>query len=360
MLNSFFAAAQQIEMTHFGKVVNEKKSDSAENDNQPDDQQTFYKKAPDKAVILSSPINDVFNRIRPYEGNTVYFDYGRGNDLDGNIDVQYSFRFLMSDPKNLEEDEISFESAVTFSGEFDFYAATRDSGPVIGRRYNPGVRFQYVHAQKRGLIALNFSVEHESNGQVIDTLDTIEASKIAFQERYAQNHPNIADSYYYEMASDSVSRSTEVFGAVGGTYRFNLSNVAWNECESDFECFELSVKFRKGAGFEDEVFWDPRMRNAKLKEHQGSLIALRSGWGTEGLFDFLAEKQSLSVVYRTGEVFGGSPGKRNTWDIHYTIEAKIFSYSLPILFSYHHGYLEELSLYSYKNSYWRIGFLLDL
>lgn len=307
-------------------------------------------------------INDFFKKIRPYEGNSVFIDYGRGNSLDRHLDIQYSFRYLFTEPESLKnEGDFLHEWAFTYTGEFDFYAGTRDSGPVIGRRYNPGVRYQWRVAQDSGFVALNASIEHESNGQVINSENAVKASTISLQGQYEANNPDVPSNYYLEMATDSVSRSTEYFLSVGGVYRLNFSSANWNTCDKEWSCFDIISKFRKGDGFEDDVFWDEAMTDAKLKEHQGTELVLFSRWLPKNAFSFLDGPRTISVSYRTGEVFGGKPGNKGTWDISYSFNLSPWEgWDLPLMIQYHHGYLEELSRYSYSTSFWRVGFNLDL
>lgn len=307
-----------------------------------------------ESVIAPSPINDFFMRLRPYEGSYVYFDYGRGNDLDGHLDVQYSFRYLFTQPHTFNAEDEDYEVSFTFSGEFDFYMLSRDSGPVIGRRYNPGIMYQHLAAKKSGLIVYNFSFEHESNGQVVDTPNTLFSLQRDFKNRYQERYPNLDDSYYLDMATDSVSRSTEIFAAIGGVYRINVDDTEWFACNNSISCFEIYFKFRDSLGdVEDDVFWDGQSTNAHLIEHQGSQLSLYSGFNNN--------IQSLTLIYRTGQIFGGNPGQKNTWDINYTHNLKISdNFYLPVILSYHYGYLEELSNYSEKTSYFSMGLFFHL
>lgn len=208
-----------------------------------------------ESVIAQPPINDFLKRLRPYEGSKVYFDYGRGHELDGHLDVQYSFRYLFTKPRKFNANEEDYEVAFTFSGEFDFYMLTRDSGPVIGRRYNPGIMYQHVSAKKGGLIIYNISLEHESNGQVVDTPNTLYSQQYDFKDRYQDRYTNLDDAYYLDVATDSISRSTEMFVAIGGVYRININDNEWFGCNKSISCFEIYFKFRDSFGdLEDEVF----------------------------------------------------------------------------------------------------------
>lgn len=301
---------------------------------------------------IGAPVNDFFKRLRPYEGTRVYADYWRGHEMDGHLDVQYSFRYLFTNPKRLLQGESDYEVSFTFSGEFDFFASTRDSGPVIGRRYNPGVMYQKVYAESEGWVAFSFGIEHESNGQTIDTPKTLYSQMQANKNRYSNRYPNLENSYYLEMSTDGISRSTEVFGAIGAVYRMNLRDTRWDLCKMDIRCFELYFKFRDSWGdVEDDVFWAPE-QEANLLEHQGTQLAIYTGFEGE---------QSLSLVYRTGQLNGGKPGEKNTWDLSYTNNIQFSNdWSLPLIVSYHYGYLEELSLYSEKSSYFSIGLYFHL
>lgn len=303
-----------------------------------------------------------FERLRAHEWTNALFDYGRGNDLDGHLDVQYSLKYLFTNPEKLLEckdsvvtdDCTDFEVSFTFTGEFDFFAGTRESGPVIGRRYNPGVMFQRVYAKPSGLFAYSLSVEHESNGQSTNSIESLRALETEFRELYQDEHPDIPDSYYLEMATDTISRSTEAFWGVGAAYRYNHNAVGLDECDNDWSCVEFYFKFRESfLDVEDEVFWDPEMLDASLLEHQGTQISAYS--------EFDDGNQFVSLVYRTGEVFGGSPGSKNTFNLSYFYNLPIGSnFKLPLIATYHYGYLEELHRYSYKTSFFSLGLFFSL
>lgn len=296
----------------------------------------------------------VFERLRFYEGTSAYFDYFRGNDLDRHLDVQYSLKYLFTRPKELSLGESDYEVSFTFSGEFDFYALTRDSGPVIGRRYNPGFMYQRIYAKQRGLMSYSLGIEHESNGQSTNTFESLNSIARDFQLTYQDRYPSIPQTYYLEMATDSISRSTEAFVALGSTYRINPTDADWRSCEKKLRCVDIYFKFRESfLDVEDEVFWDPSMADASLLEHQGTQISIYSEFNNSHNF--------VSLTYRTGELFGGNPGKKNTFDVSFFYNMPIGKkFRLPVIASYHYGYLEELSRYSYQSSFFSLGLYFSI
>lgn len=313
-------------------------------------------------VTETSYFDDFIHRLRPYQGTKVYIDYGRGEKLDRHLDIEYSFRYLFTRPMSFSYDtdeyEWDWDLSFTFTGEFDFYAGTRDSGPVIGRRYNPGFMFNARNNKKKGITGYTISVEHESNGQATNSLRALIESSRDLRNQYKSKYPNLDSHYYLLMATDTISRSTEAFIAASITYRVNDNDLSWQKCNDRLACFDFYLKLRESSfsELEDQVFWDPSMFNATLEEHQGSQLSIYS------MFD--NSKQSVQLTYRTGELFGGRFGDKNTWDISYTRKVRFDIgsryFTLPFIISYHHGYLEELYRYSYKSSYLSVGLNFNL
>ncbi|WP_105166587.1 hypothetical protein [Pseudoalteromonas sp. T1lg23B] len=310
----------------------------------------------------SPPQESFFRNIQPFEGTEIYVDYGRGNDLDGALDVQYSFKYVFGRDMNFEkEGDFDWNAAFSFSGEFDFYLGTRNSGPVVGRRYNPGLQLAWGTVKRDGVIEWRLSLEHESNGQTTDSLPTLLSIARDNKAEYAQDHPDIDNYYYLQMATETVSRGSD-FLAVGGVYRVNLNNVAYQDCHSKLSCFDIHLKFRKVLGDpEDEVFWDVTKRLDQLEDYQGTDITFVSQFSIEDrIFKLLGGPSTLSLRYRSGEIWGGDMGTNNTFDLSFTSHLHVTSeVQLPIIFSYHAGYLEELYKYSEKAHYLRVGLALN-
>ncbi|OHU91840.1 MULTISPECIES: hypothetical protein [Pseudoalteromonas] len=303
-----------------------------------------------------------FKNIQPYEGTEIYVDYFRGNDLDGALDVQYSFKYVFGRDMNFKkEGDFDWNAAFSFSGEFDFYLGTRNSGPVVGRRYNPGFQLAWGTAKRDNFIEWRFSLEHESNGQTSDSLPTLLSLARDNKAQYAQKYPDIDNNYYLHMATETVSRSSD-FVAVGGVYRVNPYDVDYNDCHSIFSCFDIHLKFRKIWGdAEDMVFWDASKRHDRLEDYQGTDITFVSQFLLEDrILTLLGGQSTLSLRYRSGEIWGGDVGTNNTFDVSFTSHLHItHEIQLPIIFSYHAGYLEELYKYSEKAHYLRVGFALN-
>jgi hypothetical protein len=179
-------------------------------------------------------------RVRPHE--QIYAVYQRAEDDDNAGRLHYSFRYTLFTPnciaryraqydrddfKNrtpaeksaladavrecLKEYDNRSEWYLMYTGQFDFYWGTRDSGPVVNRVSNPGAHYRRYTA--KGLrpapggngereIHLRWwdvGVEHRSNGQTTD------AYALAPDGRYRADLENESGNRAY---IDSISQDT--------------------------------------------------------------------------------------------------------------------------------------------------------
>ena len=125
--------------------------------------------------------------------------------------VQYSFKYTWNNqsPATSFEEELLAQGIEVFSsytGMFDFYAGTRDSGPVINRTSNLGFLHVRIPGQKLNLdrTALEISLEHRSDGQVFEP--TTSTGSATAQQNYAS-----ADSEARHFF-DTLSRGSNYLG----------------------------------------------------------------------------------------------------------------------------------------------------
>ncbi|GAB58270.1 hypothetical protein [Rheinheimera nanhaiensis] len=318
--------------------------------------------APQKALVF--PLDDetvdkehkedtgrtqrVFRRFEQHENNVVYADYWRGDKLDGHLDVTISARYLLTTPYESERNKtFDWAAFFAFTGEFDFFYGTRASGPVEGRRFNPGLHFVYVPNPKinYGWREWRFSLEHESNGQSVDDNDALSALAVQYYEKYAESE-GISRTRSLELATESVSRSSD-FIAFGGLY-----SVAGINCRLCPYQYNMQFKLRNIIGeAEDNVFWVMGETSPKIEDYQGSELTFSFYWSPQQS----GPKHELRFNYRTGQLLGADTFKRNTFDLSYYYNLNVFSVTLPVTITYHHGYLEELYRYSEKSSYLLLG-----
>lgn len=295
-----------------------------------------------------SPVVDPtknYARFSQHQDNIVIFDYFRGPESAGHMDVSTSFRYLMT-TLDLKEDT-DWTVFLSYTGEFDFFANSRPSGPVVSTKNNPAIHYAYFFPQRtNGLLEWRLSLEHESNGQSTDSNRQLEIQKRNFRSKYGR-FEQPSQSEIEQMARETISRSNN-FASFGGAYRFDSASP-----------FDLYFKFRHqlSYGLEDEIWWDDTQSHIQLKDFVGIELSLDS------TFTLFGTLNSVTLTYRTGQVFGGNPGRNNTFDFKYFIDIPvgklggIFSdkFAIPFVLSCHTGYLEEFYRYSEKSSYCAVG-----
>lgn len=125
---------------------------------------------------------DTYIRLRSYEPNTIVYRH------DSN-DVNYiDFKVSLMYPLWLGDHVLDPYFSVT--GEVGQYLGTRDSSPVIGKRFNPKLFVRY-DIKKGEYFDLGYA--HESNGQSISTATDYLAKRAEFASH--GEDPNFARDY---------------------------------------------------------------------------------------------------------------------------------------------------------------------
>ncbi len=111
------------------------------------------------------------SRFTSYEPNTLTWPTKDDNDKKY-LDVTVSIKYLLNKPPGLESkcrNDVWYwpeEWYASLTGRFSQYVKTRDSSPVIGKRFNPALVARFL---QKGENYLDLSIGHESNGQNINT-----------------------------------------------------------------------------------------------------------------------------------------------------------------------------------------------
>ncbi|GAB5379640.1 MAG: hypothetical protein Alis3KO_05310 [Aliiglaciecola sp.] len=291
--------------------------------------------------------------------NEILARYSDGAKTRRHFDVSLGFRYLMTNSFLPKNDNWEYALALAYQGEFDFFALTRQSSPVVTTRHNPSLFYtRFRNPEQHRFSSLFVSLEHESNGQVTDNLVNLQAEIDAYSNDY-QNDLNVTPSDVFEMAQQTISRSNNF---VGFGFNYQLGNLN-GDCDSIFSCTNMQVKFRYqlDGSPEDELWWIAEQR-AELKDYVGSKVDVETKFVAGDV------PQALRLTYQTGQLVGARPFKRNTFDIRYYIDvpvgriaSKLFNleqqeaFAMPLVIRYHNGYLDELYNYSMKVSYFAIG-----
>ena len=288
-------------------------------------------------------------RFRQHEVNQLRWDFSEGGRLYQHLDAQLSVSYLLTEPNaenfNKEDTKADWNIALAGTIEFDFFVGTRMSSPVVGRRYNPSLQFYYSLNQERALQQWRFSIEHESNGQSTDNIETLNELTRSFEQQYIDSSEVTAQDAF-NLATETISLSNN-FVSVGGVYRFSSDENA-SVCDQKIFCVDLHIKLRHQV-FGDEQNGEFRSfenRLDRLRDYQGTRLSLASRW---------SDKSSIDVSVRSGQLAGGRPFNNNTLDINYFYVWHVSNLDIPISISYRTGYLEELYNYSTRSSSWRVG-----
>lgn len=226
--------------------------------------------------------------------------------------LQRPMKFLLG-----EESSLFFN----YNGLYDFYLGTRYSSPVVSRRQNPGLMYEYAFANDDLLRKAKFGYFHESNGQTIDT----EAKYLAT-----------------ENAGDFVSR--------GWDYLHLELSVAPAD---GWVVYMVGRRFLDRQMFrlekEEKWPWEPPLNEAlPIQAYDGMrMIVSRAIKRRYWYFDELG----FSAIYRTGY---DSPGHNSSR--RFELTARIFD--LPLYVYWFDGYGINLSSYHVKSSSYGVGFEL--
>lgn len=118
------------------------------------------------------------SRLTAFKPNTLAWE--TTTDDESSLEANYSFRYLLTRPDcSVEKGDEKItcnnewnnrnEWFFTYTGKFDFYMGTRNSGPVVNRISNPALHWRlYNPSFIHGIDWLNIALEHRSNGQVTE------------------------------------------------------------------------------------------------------------------------------------------------------------------------------------------------
>lgn len=149
-----------------------------------------------------------------HEPNTIGFtkDSDDSGFMDFKLSVQYQlFPRWITSLQGLASEELAYNSALyfAFSGRFGQYIGTRDSSPVVGKRYNPKLFYRlWTDPDHEEYLDLTF-LGHESNGQAIDSPEEYQIA------RNASIKPEFADDQlsrgwdYLELAWKNILKKVE-------------------------------------------------------------------------------------------------------------------------------------------------------
>lgn len=291
------------------------------------------------ATAKDHELKSLLTRFMPYDRSYAIWQWTESDDQA--MEVQYSLKYILYDCRGdgdehlfgcCNDDASKLNLFFSYTGQFDFYVGTRGSGPVINRLSNPALHLSYDKLKEKSenpdqtKWSVDLSVEHRSNGQVVDPreVDSDPASpsfgKYKTQIEYENHNREYFDrisrgSNYFKLAWLHNLPETEADIELSGkAYFTNESAVTWGKYASsnvkfsDFDLFQIKLR--------DQVF-------TSYSHIPTTIVALEYTIGEKGF-----ATDSLDV-FLTFPFFS----HRNGW-------------SLPFFVKAHTGPMERLSDYS--------------
>jgi len=248
-----------------------------------------------------------------------------GNDSKSHIEFYLSIKYPLL--TTLIEKSLGERSRLYFNynGKYDFYVFSRDSSPIISRRQNPGVMYEYsrpptahIHLQ-----SIKTGYFHESNGQTIDTREEYLATE------YASDYVSRGWDYIPLELKFAVSEKRH---GIFGNFYLDLQG----------RYFLDKQMFRHDR--EDEIFWEPVADQPQIDDYDG----VRTTLSTVFLLPYLeAQEIKFSAIFRSGY---------KDFNLSQRYEATFRLFDLPLYVYYFRGYGVELSTYHEKGTTYGIGF----
>lgn len=215
-----------------------------------------------------------------------------------------------------------------YTSEFDFYAGTRPSGPVIGRVNAPGF-FVRMPASKvlpgnwRESDGLELGLQHRSDGQATEVVSARDA-RIANQQYADANHP------YF----DTVSR--------GANYWLVAADKAL-DTPSGSDSLHLRAKLRLYIGRQDsDITWGP-LAGSGRRFSDYDRLELQTWWR-------LRKSLQFDLNWRVGDKGLAT----DSW----TLGAELSLFGIPWYVRAHRGPMNTLSNYTQRQD--SLGFGLRL
>lgn len=263
------------------------------------------------------------SRLRPYEPS--YMAIQKAQNDEWAIRVHYSLQYSVYPPRKevpcaeagpaaVDLVDHAYDIYLSYTGDFDFYAGTRPSGPVVNRTSNPAI---HVRLQDNltwlPLEWLDIGIEHRSDGQVVEPTDP--AEKINAQAAYVNN-----DHRYF----DSLSRGANYVSIEGHKKEKGLSAYA-----------KLKLYWAQNT----QITWGPLAdTNTSISDYDRVKFVVRKEVGNG----------ELSVDWTVGDKLF----KTDSWNVDY-----LYSKNWPftIFVRGHYGPLQTLSNYTQNQSSLGVG-----
>lgn len=273
-----------------------------------------------------------FGRLESYEPNLLgirYDDNDVGPYLDFKISLKYPL-FHSGKPMSPHYGWLP-RPYLAFTGRFSQYINTRNSSPVISKRFNPEVFGRYWRnpncSDINGCDYLDIAYGHESNGQSI-------SSPSAFQDK---QRDLIEDEEDPEFATDYLSRGWDYLGL-----KYNLNHTISYESYKKELSWYLGLRYflkdglLQGSSEEFDESWETDPEGKPRRSVDGINVSLKLK--TDFLDNTVVRSQKIFFRYTTGYQ---NPFKYNSLLAELTVEF----FNIPVMLWVSHGYNNDLADY---------------
>lgn len=303
-------------------------------------------------------------RFKSYEPSFFIYQWSEdfaGIEDESALEAHYSFQYILfncnytfepSDKCQKKAD--TFELSISYTGEFDFYAGTRKSGPVISRLNNPAINLSYklresLKFEKFSVSKIGLHFDHRSNGQVVDA-NKKESTTGNF---LTQNALDTGDSKYF----DSISRGAN-FAKLSTRFHIDFwgkDSPDNKKCNRSPSCVNFWVSYKQYVTHDSNITWGTLAgTDTSFKDYDLVKIV------ASDTFSIKYEKGFLKLTHFTLEAeytFGNEFLDTDSVDINVILPVDLWGLNLPLLFRYHNGPMDRLS--DYTNSYTSYGLGLN-
>lgn len=296
---------------------------------------------------------DEQSRFQPFGLN--YGIWQKTEDDDSSLEGHFSFQYSIYDCRRGQKEESAkrapltcaekayFQPAffVSYTGEFDFYAGTRDSSPVVNRLNNPAAHLRvlidnYERLQSTEIVspALRYfevALEHRSNGQDKDIEETNAEGELKTQVAYESDDHEFFDSI--SRSANYVSFSTGTMNVANSSYNFKVSAKAYIDHDSD-------------VNWGDKADDDPGILDYDILR----LYASKQ-------FDFNHVSWLEEITVAAEYTVGKEGSDTDSADLILVVPIVLFegAFTLPLMAKAHFGPLDTLSNYTKSSNSFGVG-----
>lgn len=311
---------------------------------------------------------DHLPRLSAYQPNYAIFQ--KTEDDESSLQVHYSFRYIMTNPDCMPIRKLSDSDAATlpiieclrsyskrmefyftYTGEFDFYAGSRTSDPVINRVSNPALHYRkYLEdapmTSNASIEWLNIGFEHRSDGQVVEANKKVTDTTSADYGKYiAQLELDKNNHEYF----DSISRGAN-YVSLETKLNIGESNADKIKCDHTPSCLNLYVSAKLYWSDDSKVYWGKLANSGvRIYDYDRARIILADKFATKHR---ILPEMEIGVEWTIGDKLM----ETDSIDLNIFLPINISDrYRIPFYLRAHKGPMSTLSDYTKEQNYIGIG-----